>query len=191
MTSFGRRTWDRAEYAALERATHDQASSKFDELTSDELSLLKSKFSDHKTLIESVTQDSNRRVLTTGASTYKKGKQFGFYCDLCDLTFKDTLQYVNHLNHKSHQIKFENVFGEPLIYDTRDDEEVPRQEFEQCYERIVDDFLKKAQVRTRTPKKKSLRPAPKTNAASEAAPGVSSSVAGVMGFQGFGSTKKS
>lgn len=27
-----------------------------------------------------------------------KGKSAGFYCDACDLTFKDSLSYLDHLN---------------------------------------------------------------------------------------------
>ncbi|KAL2055221.1 hypothetical protein ABVK25_004559 [Lepraria finkii] len=39
-----------------------------------------------------------------GAATGKRGRGAGFYCADCDLTFKDNLQFVEHLNSKQHQI---------------------------------------------------------------------------------------
>jgi len=34
----------------------------------------------------------------------KRGKGAGFYCEDCDLTFKDNLQWVDHLNSKQHLV---------------------------------------------------------------------------------------
>ena len=31
-----------------------------------------------------------------------KGKSAGFYCETCDLTFKDSLNYLDHLNSSQH-----------------------------------------------------------------------------------------
>ena len=34
----------------------------------------------------------------------KRGKGAGFYCGDCDLTFKDNLQFVDHLNSRQHLV---------------------------------------------------------------------------------------
>ncbi|KAK9234952.1 hypothetical protein V1525DRAFT_411383 [Lipomyces kononenkoae] len=49
-------------------------------------------------------QDLNKVTLVpAGASAVgKKGRGAGFYCEACDLTFKDSLQWVDHLNSKQH-----------------------------------------------------------------------------------------
>ena len=42
--------------------------------------------------------------MPAGAATGKRGRGAGFYCADCDLTFKDNLQFVEHLNSKQHLI---------------------------------------------------------------------------------------
>lgn len=37
-----------------------------------------------------------------GAAAGKRGKGAGFYCEVCNLTFKDSIQYTDHLNSKQH-----------------------------------------------------------------------------------------
>ena len=34
----------------------------------------------------------------------KRGRSAGFYCEACDLTFKDNLQFVEHENSRQHQV---------------------------------------------------------------------------------------
>lgn len=41
-------------------------------------------------------------LVPAGAGVGKRGKGAGFYCEHCDLTFKDSLQWVDHLNSKQH-----------------------------------------------------------------------------------------
>ncbi|KAF8477304.1 hypothetical protein BDZ91DRAFT_778412 [Kalaharituber pfeilii] len=41
-------------------------------------------------------------LVPAGAGVGKRGRGAGFYCDACDLTFKDSLQWVDHLNSKQH-----------------------------------------------------------------------------------------
>lgn len=41
-------------------------------------------------------------LVPAGATTGKRGKGAGFYCQDCDLTFKDSIQYTDHLNSKQH-----------------------------------------------------------------------------------------
>ncbi|CAI4321365.1 ADM_collapsed_G0008270.mRNA.1.CDS.1 [Saccharomyces cerevisiae] len=139
MSNFGRRTWDREEYAEQARSGYDDRSLKAT-LTPIELQALKSKYTNYDHLIKGSLKDLNKRKLTANTeslSSFKRGKKFGFYCDICNLTFKDTLQYIDHLNHKVHAIKFENLFDEPLIIDIRDNDDVPQEEFELCYHNLI------------------------------------------------------
>ncbi|KAA8574617.1 hypothetical protein MFRU_030g00090 [Monilinia fructicola] len=41
-------------------------------------------------------------LMPAGAATGKRGKGAGFYCQACDLTFKDSLQWVEHENSMQH-----------------------------------------------------------------------------------------
>jgi U4/U6.U5 tri-snRNP component SNU23 len=43
-------------------------------------------------------------IVPAGAGQGKRGKGAGFYCEVCDLTFKDNLQFVEHLNSKQHLV---------------------------------------------------------------------------------------
>ena len=43
-------------------------------------------------------------LVPAGSAIGKRGKGAGFYCDACDLTFKDNLQFVEHLNSKQHLV---------------------------------------------------------------------------------------
>ena len=150
MSNFGRRTWDRDEYAQLEREPKDQARKLVDTLTPEQLARLKEKYSNHDALVKDATKGNHERVLASGLSSYKKGKQFGFYCDLCDLTFKDTLQFVDHLNHKIHEIRFERIFEEPLIQDLRDNDIVPFNEYEENYSKTIGEFVKQQVPKPKT-----------------------------------------
>jgi U4/U6.U5 tri-snRNP component SNU23 len=41
-------------------------------------------------------------LVPAGAAVGKRGRGAGFYCEACDLTFKDNLQLVEHYNSKQH-----------------------------------------------------------------------------------------
>ena len=43
-------------------------------------------------------------MVPAGASLGKRGRGAGFYCGDCDLTFKDNLQFVDHLNSRQHLV---------------------------------------------------------------------------------------
>ncbi|KAF2849851.1 hypothetical protein T440DRAFT_118439 [Plenodomus tracheiphilus IPT5] len=46
-----------------------------------------------------------RQTLTSAtAAVGKRGRGAGAYCQACDLTFKDNIQYVEHLNSKQHLV---------------------------------------------------------------------------------------
>lgn len=49
------------------------------------------------------TENLNKTtIVPAGAGVGKRGKSAGYYCEACDLTFKDSLQWVDHLNSKQH-----------------------------------------------------------------------------------------
>lgn len=58
------------------------------------------------------------------ASTGKRGKGAGFYCEACNLTFKDNIQYIDHINSPQHLQK------------TGESDQPPRATLEQVKERI-------------------------------------------------------
>lgn len=184
--SYGRRTWDREEYAELakqgERSYQDSLRSS---LTDDQLRLLKAKYTDHRSLMENAMKGLNKKVLATGISSFKKGRQFGFYCELCNLTFKDNLQFIDHLNHKAHQMKFEAIFDEPLINDARDNDDINVEEFDSEYSSLVKQFVRQNQVK----EVKKSRP-PKKRTQERLDQPVPSLMAQTMGFASFGSAKK-
>ncbi|KAI1172141.1 hypothetical protein F4777DRAFT_20571 [Nemania sp. FL0916] len=41
-------------------------------------------------------------LVPAGAGTGKRGRGAGFYCEDCDLTFKDNIQWVEHINSMQH-----------------------------------------------------------------------------------------
>ena len=43
-------------------------------------------------------------LVPAGAALGKRGRGAGFYCAECDLTFKDNLQFVDHLNSRQHLV---------------------------------------------------------------------------------------
>lgn len=59
------------------------------------------------TYARAATLDVSARVGTTqlvpaGAGVGKRGRSAGFYCEACDLTFKDNRQWVEHINSMQH-----------------------------------------------------------------------------------------
>lgn len=114
-TSF-RKTWDRAEYA--EKAAVREAAEKAESKARYEAKLEGRKYNPRAALTDAketssrasrldVTQNLGKTTLVpAGAATGKRGRGAGQYCADCDLTFKDSLQWVDHLNSKQH---LENV----------------------------------------------------------------------------------
>lgn len=110
-TSF-RKTWDRAEYAA--KASIREAAEKEESKARYEAKLEGRKYNPRPTPIDAketssrasrldVTQNLGKTTLIpAGAATGKRGRGAGQYCPDCDLTFKDSLQWVDHLNSRQH-----------------------------------------------------------------------------------------
>ena len=187
-TKYGRRTWNRELYAALARDKQD----KQDQLTEDDKRRLKQKYTDRNKLLSDSLSDLNRKVIARNVSSFKRGKQFGFYCELCDMTFKDTLQYVDHLNHKLHAVRFEDILGEPLILNNRDNDEVELGEFREVLSSVVDEFVAEHAERvSKTSYKSRRRKGGSGRGGRDTADmNTNSQVAKVMGFSSFGSKGK-
>lgn len=109
-----RKTWDRDEYAR--KAAASEAQRKEEGKARYEAKLLGKKWHapvDTSTL-EATTSRNQRldvgsmvgktTIVPSGSAVGKRGKGAGFYCSDCDLTFKDNLQLVEHLNSKQHLI---------------------------------------------------------------------------------------
>lgn len=149
-TKFGRRTWDRSQFIIHKdddsNASKDEHDNKLRELNDEQLMLLKKKYTNYDQIMRDSIKGLNQKTLRTNISQYKRGKQFGFYCDLCNLTFKDSLQYIDHLNSKIHQIKFKTIFDEDLISNKRDNDDISMQEFHDSYLREIKQFIKSHQI---------------------------------------------
>src|SRR5438045_2208884 len=103
-TSF-RRTWDGSEYAqkAADREAKEREESKARyeaKLTGKKYVSSTSKNQDEESLTSArskrldVSQNVGKTMLVPmGAAVGKRGRGAGFYCEACDLTFKDNLQW--------------------------------------------------------------------------------------------------
>ena len=110
-TSF-RKTWDRDEYAA--KASIREAAEKEESKARYEAKLEGRKYNPRSNPLDAkdsssrasrldVTQNLGKTTLVpAGAATGKRGRGAGQYCADCDLTFKDSLQWVDHLNSRQH-----------------------------------------------------------------------------------------
>jgi len=113
-TSF-RRTWDREEYAV--KASERERKIKEEGKARHEAALAGKKYvrrastppdaretEARKARLDVAEQVGKTQLVAAGATQGKRGKSAGFYCDACDLTFKDNLQFVEHLNSKQHLV---------------------------------------------------------------------------------------
>lgn len=109
-----RKTWDREAYAEKSRA--EDTKSKEESKARYEAKLLGKKYHapvDFSSL-EATTSRTKRldvaslvgktMIVPAGAAVGKRGRGAGFYCSDCDLTYKDNIQLVEHLNSKQHLI---------------------------------------------------------------------------------------
>jgi U4/U6.U5 tri-snRNP component SNU23 len=112
-----RRTWDREEYAA--KAAERESKIKEEGKARHEAALAGKKYhrrasttdpenthdtEARKARLNVAEQVGKTQIIAAGAGQGKRGKSAGFYCDACDLTFKDNLQFVEHLNSKQHLV---------------------------------------------------------------------------------------
>ena len=109
-----RRTWDKAEYAEKAKKEQDERREEAKQRYEAKLEGRKwHKHVDMKSLDETTRRGQRLDVssmvgkstlVPAGAGVGKRGKGAGFYCEACDLTYKDNVQYIEHLNSKQHLI---------------------------------------------------------------------------------------
>ena len=109
-----RRTWDREEYAAKAKVEDDKR--KDENKARYEAKLEGKKWHKHVDMseLDSTSARGSRldvasmvgktTMIPANAGVGKRGKGAGFYCEACDLTYKDNVQYIEHLNSKQHLI---------------------------------------------------------------------------------------
>lgn len=113
-TSF-RRTWDKEEYAA--KASERDARAKEEAKARYEAAAAGKKYRRRASTPEDLRETEARAsrlavgdmvgktmLVPAGSAVGKRGRGAGFYCEACDLTFKDNLQFVEHLNSKGHLV---------------------------------------------------------------------------------------
>jgi U4/U6.U5 tri-snRNP component SNU23 len=111
-TSF-RKTWDREEYAA--KAAKREEKEREEGKARYEAKLEGRKYIPRATTPPDAKETESRAArldvganvgkttfVPAGAAVGKRGRGAGFYCPDCDLTYKDNLQLVDHLNSKQH-----------------------------------------------------------------------------------------
>ena len=106
-----RKTWDLDEYAAKakEREAREKEEGKaryeaklagkkyYKPLTGDETFTTA-----RRNVLDLSAQVGKTQLVPAGAGVGKRGRGAGFYCEACDLTFKDNRQFVEHLNTMQH-----------------------------------------------------------------------------------------
>jgi U4/U6.U5 tri-snRNP component SNU23 len=106
-----RKKFDRAEYA--QKAAEREAKEKEEGRLRYEAKLAGKKYYAPLTGTETLTEARSNRLdvsanvgktilVPAGAAVGKRGRGAGFYCEACDLTFKDNLQWVEHENSMQH-----------------------------------------------------------------------------------------
>jgi U4/U6.U5 tri-snRNP component SNU23 len=109
-----RRTWDKTEYAA--RAAKNEAKQKVESKARYEAKLAGKKYVRRASTPPDVRRETQARtarlnvgdmvgktmLVPAGAAVGKRGRGAGFYCEVCDLTFKDNLQLIEHYNSRQH-----------------------------------------------------------------------------------------
>ncbi|KAH0534125.1 hypothetical protein FGG08_007283 [Glutinoglossum americanum] len=114
-TSF-RKTWNKADYAA-QAATRESQERTEARLRYEAKSLGKTYHSPAPSTPSTSTTARTARlniasqigktqlIPSSFSTSTKRGRSAGFYCEDCDLTFKDNLQWVDHLNSKGHLVR--------------------------------------------------------------------------------------
>lgn len=189
---YGRRKWNTEEYAKRARTRHHEAPKEKQAITNRNLEI-----DFHKDL------NKVQLVLEPSALVHR-GKSSGFYCETCNLTFKDNLTFLNHLNSSRH---LENSEYETKGLNRNITVEDVRKKIELVYQKMLAEKekendlevynLKKrielreqfdkdeAEKKRRKKDKKKQRRVKRLEQGNED----SSQVLQQMGFGGFGSTK--
>lgn len=102
---YGRRTWDAEQYKK-ESGKKQQP----DEIKSSKLTITDkpTSFLHHrdKLLNESINSINKHTLINPlNIATHGKNKRFGFFCPVCDLSFRDNLALIDHVNSPQHVSK--------------------------------------------------------------------------------------
>ena len=110
-----RKTWNREEYA--QKAVEREARIKEEGKAKYEAALAGKKYirrastppdakdtEARRSRLDVSAQIGKTMLVPAGSAVGKRGKGAGFYCDACDLTYKDNLQFVEHLNSRQHLV---------------------------------------------------------------------------------------
>lgn len=109
-----RKTWNREEYA--QKAADEETKRKAEGKARYEAKLLGKKYhapvdygsleatTARKQRLDVASMVGKTTIVPAGSAIGKRGRGAGFYCGDCDLTFKDNIQLVEHLNSKQHLI---------------------------------------------------------------------------------------
>jgi len=145
-----RKKYDRAEYA--QKAKEREAKEKEEGKLRYEAKLQGKKYYKPLTGEETQTEARSKRLdvsanvgktvlMPAGAATGKRGRGAGFYCEDCDLTFKDNLQWVEHINSMQHL----RAIGESGEVKRATVEEV-KQRIDEIWERLQEEKFGDAQT---------------------------------------------
>lgn len=109
-----RKTWDRSEYERKAKVESDERKEEGKARYEAKLEGKKwHKYVDPASLDSTSARGSRLDVasmvgkstlIPAGSAVGKRGRGAGFYCEACDLTYKDNVQYIEHLNSKQHLI---------------------------------------------------------------------------------------
>jgi len=110
-----RKTWDREEYAAKaadrEQKVKEEGKARYEAAIAGKKYVKRAGTPEdakdveaRKARLDVSAQIGKTMLVPAGSAIGKRGKGAGFYCDACDLTYKDNLQFVEHLNSKQHMV---------------------------------------------------------------------------------------
>lgn len=145
-----RKKYDRTEY--IEKAKERESKEKEEGRLRYEAKLAGKKYYAPATGNETLTSARSTRMDLTsrigkttlvpaGAATGKRGRGAGFYCDACDLTFKDNLQWIEHENSQQHL----QAIGQTGFVGKASAEDV-RRRIDEVWEKLQDE--KRGEVKT-------------------------------------------
>lgn len=104
---YGRKTWNVDAYAEEAKRSKNGKAAPSDKALASIRDLKDQTYLQHRTnlLNDSVLAVNKHTLISSEAnvnSTFGKNKRFGFFCPVCDLSFRDTLALVDHFNSSQH-----------------------------------------------------------------------------------------
>lgn len=133
---YGRKTWDIEAYAKDARTIKSNSKNKTESSSTiaSKLSISSDKPTSYlhhraKLLSESISSVNKHTLINPlNTSSYGKDKKFGFFCPVCDLSFRDNLALIDHVNSPQHVGKCQELTrklkAERGIEDNVDDLEI-------------------------------------------------------------------